>query len=288
VTWAGFWFLPGNAIYLGVVRVLFMVTLFITVKTVRLPQFGQLYLTVPTAYYPTTFYRWFPRSFPRWIATHAVMLERLWYAAILLAGSGLLFPLGSIAVAVLTLFLIGLRKQFGKIVHAKNTLPLFAIILACAPADALCIGPSFPLVDAAHGYFWPLQLGRVLVALVWFSAGIAKLRYGGRRWIFSDYLSKLLRLHVFDYYFVPPRAPSLSRWIANHQALCVLLAIGTHILELGFPLALFHPWAALFFVPSSLLLIIGFVFAQGPFFRPLMILTILVWFPYHPLLALLH
>src|SRR5688572_28231760 len=123
-------------------------------------------------------------------------------------------------------------------------------------------------------------MGRVLVAIVWFSAGIAKELYGGISWVTSHNLSKLLKLHQMDYYFVAPKLPWLNRFIASKPRLCSMLALGTVILELGFPLALFDQRAAMVLVPSTLMILTGFTLAQGPLFLPLFSLTFLLWFPY--------
>jgi hypothetical protein len=281
--WHSFWFQAGNPVHLGFVRAMFFLLLFVVARGAMLDGYARLYLTVPAAYQAVTFYRWFRApAVPRWIASHMRLLVGLWYGSMLLGAAGILFPLGNLAAALLTLLLIGFRKQFGKINHARNLLPLFAIVLSFAPRDALCVAPLFELVGGEHGYFWPIQLGRVLLAICWFSAGIAKLRYAGPRWSVSDNLSRLLKLHVMDYYFVPPKAPRLARWLPQQPALCMLLASGTLIFELAYPIALFDPHAAMVIVPSSLLLILGFALAQGPLFVPLFTLTVLLWFPYAP------
>ncbi len=279
--WHAFWFAPGNATHLGIIRVLFFVFLFFVAGKSTIREWARLYHRTPAFWRPVSFFRWFPappttRGFVRVVDIGVVV----WKASILWAATGLLFPLGAFAATIMTLLMLGYENQFGKTNHARTLLPIIALILACAPADDLCYRPVFELTDARYGYFWPIQLGRVQVAIVWFFAGVSKLKHSGWRWGVTDNLSTLLRLHVMDYYFVPPKAMPLSRWLSRQDWLCRVLAVGTLVLELAFPIGLFVPELGMLFAALCMGLIVGFALAQGPLFLPLFVMLFLLWFPY--------
>jgi hypothetical protein len=120
----------------------------------------------------------------------------------------------------------------------------------------------------------------VLVSIVWCFAGIAKLRNSGLTWATSNNLPALLKLHVMDYYFVPPKAPALARWLARQDLLCRALAVGTVVLELGFPLGLFWEPLGQLLAAACMGLLIGIALTQGPLFLPLFFMLFLLWFPF--------
>lgn len=279
--WNHFWFAPGDPVQLGIIRTLFYVFLLFVATKSTIGAWARLYHRLPAFWRPVTFFQLMPPppqtpSFVRLMDVGAIV----WKLSIVWAATGLAFPFGGIAATLTTLWMLGYENQFGKTNHARTLLPIVSLILTCAPPDALCYRPVFSFTDPAYGYFWPIQIARVQVAIVWFFAGISKLRHSGLRWAVSNNLSSLLKLHVMDYYFVSPKAPPLARFLAGQDWLCRLLAVGTLVLELGFPLGLFFPVLGMVLAGLCMGLLIGFALAQGPLFLPLFSMLFLLWFPF--------
>lgn len=279
--WNQFWFADGDALHLAIIRVTFFFFLFFVSTKSTIGQWARLYHQAPEFWRPVSFFKLFPAppTSARFVRVMDVLVV-VWRITILWAATGALFPLGSIAATVMTLFMLGYENQFGKTNHARTLLPLIALILTCAPADPMCYQPVFEITSSQYGYFWPIQLGRVQVAIVWFFAGVAKLRHTGLTWATSNNLSALLKLHVMDYYFVPPKFPWFARWISRQDMLCRMLALGTLGLELAFPIGLFWEPLGMAFAAMCMMLIVGFALAQGPLFLPLFTVMFLLWFPY--------
>lgn len=279
--WNHFWFAEGNPLHLAMIRVLFFAFLLFVAQKSTIRDWARLYQHDPAFWRPVSFFRLFPPP-PTSAAFVRLMkvLVVVWYVAIAWAASGLLFPLGGIAATLMTLYMLGYENQFGKTNHARTLLPVISLILTCAPADPLCFKPLFQITSPEYGYFWPIQLGRVLVSIVWCFAGIAKLRNAGLTWATSNNLPALLKLHVMDYYFVPPKFPAFAAWLCRQDLLCRMAAVGTMILELAFPLGLFYVPLGIAFAAVCMGLIVGFATAQGPLFLPLFTMMFLLWFPY--------
>jgi hypothetical protein len=124
------------------------------------------------------------------------------------------------------------------------------------------------------------------MALVFFAAGLAKLRYSGLAWAASDNLAIIL---IEDNY-PKGRTDPLTTWglyLAQHGWLCRLLAAVTLVLELGYPLALVSQTARWAFVPGSCLMLIGIRLLMGPAFEQFLICS-LFWLPWDRLGARLH
>lgn len=278
--WHGFWFAPGNVAQLGQVRVGFFCLLFMCSLASAAPKWAEVCTAAPHFWRPVSLFRLLPRA--PGSPAFSVYVRRgmwVWTASIVLAALGFAFPFGSLAAAVFTFLLFGLENQFGKIHHQFNLMPLIALTLSVAPSDRYCVWTVVELPDSSSGLFWPIQLIRTLISFTWLAAGISKIRKGGLRWMVGDNLSNLLRLHVMDYYFKPPGLPGFSQWMARRTVLCRLAAVGTVVFEVAFPLALLDGAPALVFPLMGVVLLLGFAAAQGPFFYPLALVSLLAWAP---------
>src|SRR4029079_2632192 len=96
-------------------------------------------------------------------------------------------PRRSMPVAfLLGCYLLGLPHNFGHTFHFDATLVIAMAILACSRAgdawslDAGLAGKKDLLVSGE--YTWPIRAIWVAMALVFFAAGLAKLRHGGLEW----------------------------------------------------------------------------------------------------------
>lgn len=279
-------FEAGNATSLGAIRVLFFLWLLVDVRWTRVRMLAEVQALAPGIWTPVSFYRLLPPALLRALSRRIDWLVWAWYASVLLAATGMLFPLGPLAVAALTLVLQGYDQQFGFVHHSFCAVPFISLILGCAPVDAFALWPMGEIVGAEAGFHWPIAIGQVLVACIWFSAGLAKLRYTGWRWGWSDQLRVIVQTHLLDYRLEAPRNPCVALWLCRHPSVCRLLGTGSLLLELLFPLTLVSSSATLLIVPASIALVIGIRITLGqPVFVSVALLSVLFWFPLSSLLA---
>lgn len=185
------------------------------------------------------------------------------------------------------LYLLGMRHGL-RVHHTTITLKLWLLAFACTPAtdvwsvDAVIARQlGAPLAAAPDAYGWCLQLCRTVVAVVIFATGIAKLRNMSRAAGFGHRgnLADLLRLHDYPLVFVRPLV-SVSRFARRAPWLAQACAIGVMIAELGFPLVLWWPVTAWFFVPAILGMILGFRLFIGARFDLLAVGVVVLFLPW--------
>ncbi len=156
-------------------------------------------------------------------------------------------------------FLNGMLASTGKVVH--NDVLLLLCLVPLLPArvsdvwslDALLgRGRRSPRISIDYG--WPVRTATVVVAGAYFFAGFAKLLYSGPAWVTSDNMRWIL--------YSTSRS-DLAMFIADRAWLAHLLAGGTLLLELTFPLVLWKAKAAWVYVPSAIALHAGIWLAMG-------------------------
>ena len=137
--------------------------------------------------------------------------------------------------------------------------------------------------EAMGVYTWPIRMVWVLLACVFFLAGVAKLRYSGLQWVVSDNMATLLVLHAY----VIANADPLTYWgphLAAHPGAPQLIAATTVIIEVMYPLALVSRVARWILVPSAALMVLGIRVLMGPSFETLAVCA-LFWVPWSETLA---
>jgi hypothetical protein len=115
----------------------------------------------------------------------------------------------------------------------------------------------------------------VLMAIIWFAAGYAKLKESGINWAFSDTLANNLMVHHYSHH--PPTNWGL--WLADHPWLCRFFALGSLMLEAGAPLALVSLWFRRAWVPGIAAMQLGIKLMLGVSFVQFMICYIF-WLPW--------
>jgi len=128
-------------------------------------------------------------------------------------------------------------------------------------------------------YTWPLRMVWVVMALVFFAAGVSKLRHSGLAWITSDTLALNL---IMNNYFSNSTEDPLTTWrlsLARHRGVCHMFAATTMTLELGFPLALVSRTARCLAVPGAISMLLGIRLLLGPAFQ-LFALCYVFWVPW--------
>lgn len=248
--WESFWFAPASPLGLGVCRLLL---------------FGYLALWIAPG---ARVAGWAAVDDAFWLPTHlfavagigiaprAVLhaLDLAWSVALLLACAGLATRVATGASFVLGVYVLGLPQCFGKIDHWSGFLVLVMAILACARCGDACSLDRLRAIRAAHRagrrapavapsgeYRWPLQLVRLTMVLVFFAAGVAKLRFSGLAWLDPRNMAVIL---VQPHYALDRELPALglavaaTPWLATTLAAIVLAAeVASPLALLGGPLA---------------------------------------------------
>jgi hypothetical protein len=148
-----------------------------------------------------------------------------------------------VAAWLCLLFLAGLRTSLGKVLHN----------------DTLMLIGTFPMLfDDEDG--WSLDVGLAAVCLVYFFAGVAKLRHSGLTWVTGDNMRYVMLSASRS---GKPAFPAVARAIGRSAGLSHLTAAFILGLELTFPLAYvvrkLRPW----FAAAAVALHVGTWFTLG-------------------------
>jgi len=110
-------------------------------------------------------------------------------------------------------------------------------------------------------YSWPLRLIQVFLCQVYLFSGYVKLSSSGLAWISADnlhnwllYISQVDQVSVYK---------SFGLWIADHPAVCLLVAVGTIALELGFIAVIFWKGSRIWLIPLAILFHMGILFSMN-------------------------
>lgn len=141
------------------------------------------------------------------------------------------------------------------------TIGLFLLSFAEAPAADAPASPEFR---------WPVALTRLVFAFGYLSPLLAKLRFAGPAWFTADNVRAWIMVNE------PLTRAPLGPPVAQSDALCWMVALGTLALELLFPLAVFSRRAARVLVPMAAAFHVGTALVLGYFFPSLPLLLLFV------------
>jgi hypothetical protein len=284
--WIRFFFKPVGPRNLGLCRVLFFGVFFL----LYLPQDFSAWAYVGVSFFdPIVLFEFL--HLPVLPSDLLLVVQDVWKVSLALSCLGLLTRISTMSSLILGVYLLGLENNFGKI-HESETLVVicFGILALSRCGDAYSIdrlisrwrqGSDLTVVRPrmSGDYTWPVRTVWVVFTLIFFAAGVSKLRHSGLEWIFSDNLAISL---IMSGYHVSDAEPLVTwgLYIAQYVWLTRLLAAGSLVLELSCPLALFSSKARWIIVPSILLLLIGFRVFLGPTFVPQYLICSLFWVPW--------
>jgi predicted DCC family thiol-disulfide oxidoreductase YuxK len=189
---------------------------------------------------------------------------------------GLFTRISTAGAFVLGTYLIGIPESFGKIHHADAILVWAMAVFALSRSgdgwslDGLIRAarrPGQPASPPSGEYTWPIRMMWLVMCVIFFCAGVSKLRHGGLSFVVSDALATHF-IHA-NYGIGRPAGRPLTEWglwFARHPALCRFMGAGSLLFELALPLALFSRWARRIVVPGVFLLQLGITFLMGPDF----------------------
>lgn len=281
-SWA---FRPSSALPLGLCRVLFFGWLFCWYLAF---DFSAI------AFYPAEIWR--PMTVLKvaqldFIPTPDALLvvQSIWKVSLLLAGLGLFTRASTVVAFLLGTYLLALTHSFSKINHSDGLLVVAMGVFAFSRCrDALSLDrlisrrkDVFASFASPSGeYTWPFQAIRLAVVLLFFGSGISKLLVGGWRWMFSDNLYNIVAFCQITR-DVPLHLDLQAIWFYQ------LLAVGTVLVELAAPLALFNRIARAALIPALLGMQIGIRLVMGDNFTQFMAVY-LFWVPWLPLIHAWH
>jgi hypothetical protein len=283
-----FWFGPDSPGNLGFLRICFFLLVYYLMAGAT-NSFVHLTQAPAEFWKPHGYFKTF--NVPRPNADVIVFFTRAWEISLLTAGIGLLTRLSASVNVVAGLYIFGFRQNFGKIGHGDALLVFTALFFACSYAShALSIdqllrwkflrapGGPFGLRRPRCGeYRWPVRMVWVMMAIIMFGAGYAKLYTGGWKftWVFSDNMRNMLISH---HYRGTPMV-TWGLWIARYSWLCKTLAALTILVEVLMPLALINRRARIVMVSGCFLMQVGIAVLMNIKFYGFMV-CYLFWVPW--------
>jgi predicted DCC family thiol-disulfide oxidoreductase YuxK len=199
-----------------------------------------------------------------------------WKVLLVLSALGAFTRVSTAGAFVLGTYLLGIPESFGKIHHADAILVWAMAVLALSrcgdgcSVDALVRAarrPERPLARPSGEYTWPIRMMWLVMSVIFFCAGVSKLRHSGLRWVTSDALATYF-VHASYGLGAGVEAPPTG-WalrLAQHPAICRAMAATSLLFELAMPLALFSRRARRVVVPGILAVQIGIAVLMGPDF----------------------
>lgn len=209
------------------------------------------------------------------------MLQWVWRVSLFAACLGLAWRIASLVAFALGLYLIGLSENVARINHSDAIVVFGLAVMALSRAadtfsvDARRARASQPAPGPSGEYTWPIRAMWVVMATIYFAAGITKLATSGVAWVTSANLANLLMLGPVT------RTPLtwLGQEIGRHAALSSALAALALTIELGMPLALVSKRARLILVPALFIMQVCIRALMGPGFTEFFICG-LFWIPW--------
>jgi predicted DCC family thiol-disulfide oxidoreductase YuxK len=211
----------------------------------------------------------------------------VWRLSLAFALVGLFTRASACVAVILGFYIVGLPQNFGKINHNDAFVVIGLAIFALSrcgdawSADSVLRRPRAG-GDVGAGwsghYSWPLTLCRLMLALIPFAAGVAKLRGPGfAEWVLTDNLTNLLVAHHYTHY--PPT--NIGLLLARHPSTGQVLAAATIAIELLAPIAAFAPLRIRTVLAANLVaMLLGFWIMLGVLFAELTTFLVIFFLPW--------
>ena len=187
--------------------------------------------------------KFLPWSFYDLLQTHSGMLtlKTVMLVSLLLSTAGFLTVMSTKTSLLLVLFYQGLLRSFGHFNHDEMIAVYFLVVLAFTPCgDAFSIDRRLGRIKKqrpAFAYAYPILLMQLLLAWVYFSSALIKLRVAGWKYLTPDNLPALAIFHSLDN--LHDTAFRAAFWLPQvRQYLPIFVAL-VLVWELLFPLAVF-------------------------------------------------
>jgi len=231
---------PASAFALGIVRAIVNGTFLISVFITSFSALGTLPITILR---PTGALKLLPWSFYDQLLTPGGMtfLRIAMALSVLLSTIGLFTSVSTKISLLLIVFYQGLVRSFGHFNHDEMLAVYCLAVLAFTPCgDAFSVDsrlrrskPERPL----WAYAYPILLMQLLMAWVYFSSALIKLRVAGISYLSPDNLPSLAILHSLDN--LHDTHFRLAFWLPQVRSYLPIVVGLVLVWELLFPLAVF-------------------------------------------------
>ena len=231
---------PRGPFALGVVRAIVNGTFLISILFTSFSALGSL---PPTILRPTGAMKLLPWSFYDQLQTPSgiLILKTVMVLSLVLSMIGLGTVISTKTSLVLVVFYQGLLRSFGHFNHDEMIAVYFMVVLAFTPCgDAFSIDSWLRKTTKERpgfAYAYPILLMQLLLAWVYFSSALIKLRVAGMKYLSADNLPALAIFHSLDNlhdtsYRIAFMLPQVKQYLPVAVALVL-------VWELTFPLAIF-------------------------------------------------
>ena len=258
---------PIDALSLGVVRSVVHGTFLISVLVTSFSALGQLPVTILS---PTGVMKLIPWTFYDHLLTPAGMftLKCVMVLSLALSTAGCLTSILTKTSLLLVLFYQGLVRSFGHFNHDEMLGVYYLIILAFTPCgDGFSVDSwwrSRGKYKQGFAYGYPILLMRLLMAWVYFSSALIKLRVAGLGYFSVDNLPALAIYHSLD--DLHDTHFRLAFWLPAVRAYLPFLVALVLLWELLFPLAVFWKRARWWILGIGVVFHLSTLFLMNIFF----------------------
>src|SRR5215203_1165569 len=222
-----FWFEPVKPLNISLCRILFFGAFFLVYLDYDIADLTEVSDSVWT---PVWIFQIL--HLPVLSSSLLVVLQSVWKISLALSCIGLFTRVSTVSSFILGTYLIGLPMNFGKVGHNEGLLVFVLGIMALSRCGDSCSidrliwkarrrnDTSRQRPQVSGEYTWPVRAVWLMFALIFFAAGVSKLRHSGLEWIFSDNMANLL----LKASFIHNEAYSwMGSYVAQHSWLTQLL-----------------------------------------------------------------
>lgn len=258
---------PRTAFALGVARVVVHATFLVSVAIASFSALGRLPITILR---PTGGMKLLPWGFYEQLLTPTGMtILKLAMVVSLVAGMlGFLTPISTKTSFLLVLFYQGLLRSFGHFNHDEMLAVYCLAVLAFTPC-----GDEFSLDKRlrknrkdrpAFAYAYPILLMQLLMAWVYFSSALIKLRVAGSSYLSQDNLPALAIYHSLDN--LHDTSFRIAFWLPQVKQYLPIFVGLVLLWEFLFPLAVFFTRLRWWILAGGVIFHISTLFVMNIFF----------------------
>ena len=260
-------FTSGSAMTLGVTRSVVSGTFLIATLVTSFSALGQLPVTILR---PTGLMKVLPWNFYDRLLTPSGMLafKSVLLLSLLLSTFGLLTSFSTKVSLLLVIFYEGLVRSFGHYNHDEMLAVYYLVVLAFVPC-----GDDFSLDhwlgrkragQSSFIYGYPILLMQSLMAWVYFSSALVKMRVAGLKYLSADNLPVLAIFHSLDN--LHDTGFRLAFWLPQVRVVLPFVVGLVLVWELFFPVAIVWRRARWWILGFGVLFHVATLFLMNIFF----------------------
>lgn len=258
---------PASAFALGVARVVVHATFLISVLIASFSALGRLPITIMR---PTGAMKLLPWSFYEQLLTPTgMMILKVAMVVSLVAGMlGFITPISTKTSFLLVLFYQGLLRSFGHFNHDEMLAVYCLAVLAFTPCgDEFSVDKRLRKTRKdrpAFAYAYPILLMQLLMAWVYFSSALIKLRVAGWTYLGENNLPALAIYHSLDN--LHDTSFRIAFWLPQVKQYLPFFVGLVLLWELLFPLAVFFRRLRWLILTGGVIFHISTLFVMNIFF----------------------